>query len=595
VFSLNDINAQLRIYSMDQTTLKIENVVFDSGVIPDASMFTRRAGRVGFQSVLQDGDAWLGPIRPMGFTYAQYQSEPFSSITPVMGARLYVHDSPDPQYWNEWTAVGGSIAPDTNRSTTGQSTRVTVPSVTLSGSYSTSAGVISNELSADAYTGITDFDQLSISFDVWVPSALANANTNATYDLLIPMLISDTGNVVPLMMPQLQYDHWQHVALTMPSVPIASGIYQLQIAYQGSATGQFWVDNVIVKERAVAWSARSVVSDPWNSNFAPWTPFNDYVNDDSAGVRFYPQGKQLQMQAEARTVNAVVLSAPKLVPVYAQLGRFAWPEDATALTGNPVANIAATNITGSTYTFDGSRSTGVLSTQSIPFIDNYVQNPSFEHDTIGSAPAAWATTGGSLTAGATLTVVSTPVLIGSQALKIVTTAGSQGAFLSLGTLPAGDYEFSWAIQQPTTSGTVFVGMKDMGSTVENSVPVSAGWTNYTTGFATDGTAASPIWFRASGTQTLIIDAITVSLGSRLSGYGDGDRVGWAWTGTPGNSTSGVATNTHPIINWQWSFSDGSYASGPVVTHTFTTSPPQYATLMVTDSIGQTGITQWVHS
>jgi hypothetical protein len=465
----------------------------------------------------------------------------------------------------------------------------------VTGAYSTSAGVISNALSADDYTGLTDFDQLSISFDLWMPSALANANTNGIYDILIPMLISDTGYIVPLMMPQLQYDHWQHVNLTMPTGTLASGIYQLQVAYQGSATGQFWIDNVIVKERAVAWAARSVIDDPWNSNFAPWTPFADNLNDDSAGVRFYPQGKQLQMQAEARTVNAVVLSAPKLVPAYAQLGRFAWPEDAVALTGNPVANIAATNITGSTYTFDGSRSTGVLSTQSIPFIDNYVTNPSFEHDTVGAAPAAWTTTGATLTAGATLTVVNTPVLIGSQALKIVTSAVSQGAFLNLGTLPAGDYEFSWAIKQPTTSGNVFAGVKDMGSTVENSVPVSAGWTNFTTGFATDGTAASPIWFRATGAQTLIVDAITVSLDSRLSTYGDGDKVGWGWTGTPGNSTSGITSNTHPIVNWQWSFSDGSYASGPVVTHTFTTGPPQYATLMVTDSIGQTAITQWVHS
>lgn len=582
VFSLNDINAQMIIYNVDQVSLGIQNVVFDSGVIADASMFTRRGGRVGFQATLGDGDAYLRDIRPMGMTFAQYQSEPLASITPVMGAQLYVHDSTDSELFSEWTAEGAAdVTADTTRSTTGSSARITIgasttvannfcpnPSfehdtvgavpalwdtadanwsstasgaaltvvnstaewgiqscqITTSGdaqgpvinlgvlkagdyratiwlkgnaggevvslaagtnaspgvnqslsltttwtSFSTTFtadglspcflaprtsggavsytwfmdgamvtpsdyfystffdgdspgyawqgtagqsityvvnGVVSNSLSPDDYSGITDFDHLTVSFDLWIPSALAqdnplNVNLKSTY-----------GGGVDLVLPQIRYDHWQHIELSVPQKPILSGIYQLRISYQGSEPGRFWVDNVHVAERSVAWSARSVADDPWQSIYAPWTPFGDFINDDSAGVRFYPQGKQLQMQAEARKPSSAVLSAPKLIPAYAQLGRFAWPEDALGATTGPTAAITGTLVSGSTYTFDGSGS------------------------------------------------------------------------------------------------------------------------------------------------------------------------------TPGD----VA-----IINWQWSFSDGGYASGPHVQHTFTTSPPQYATLVVTDAYGKTGIVQWEHA
>jgi hypothetical protein len=370
VFNVTDTSARLWIYNVNQTTLAIGTSIFDTTLIPDSSMFQRHGGRIGFQSFLVDGDAWMGPIRPRGLVFAEYQSDSLRSITPVKGARLYVTSTANNQYFTAWSALSDgtnapTLAADTTRSTTGSSTSVTI---TTPSSSEPAQGVVSNALSADAITGLTDFDNLGISFDVWFPSAALNNSLGGP--ILACALVSATGYSMPLLLPDITPDHWQHMIL-QPANPLVnpqSGIYQLVFYYNSTVAATFWLDNVQVIERAVAWSARSVSDDPWNSNFAPWTPFKDFLNSDSDGVRFSPQGNELQLRGQALQQNAAILSSPKLVPVYAQLGRLVWPE-LLYPNGSPIqygpstyptAAITATN-TGLTYSFSGSTSTGAPS------------------------------------------------------------------------------------------------------------------------------------------------------------------------------------------------------------------------------------------
>jgi hypothetical protein len=377
ILTLIGTTAQLQIFNVDQTTYEIETNVFDTTVIPDNSLFTRRPGRTGFQATLQDGDAFLKEIRPRGLVFAEYRSAALTSITPVKGARLYVNSSPNLQYWNSWSSLHDSafveptLSPDTNRTTTGSSTSVVIP---VPSAVYPGQGIISNQLSPDGSSGITDFDNFGISFDLWFPSDALNAETNDDKTVLTCVLLSSYGANIPLTLPVIRPDHWQHMVLQPPlSQPYPqSGIYQLALHYNGTAGTQFWIDNVEIFERSVAWSARSVSNDAWNSNYAPWTPFKDFINSDSDGIRFYPQGNQLQYRAQGLRQNSAILSSPKLVPVYAELGKLVWPETLLTSTGSlvpnglPTANIVSSTVSSNTFNFSGAGSTGVSATANSP-------------------------------------------------------------------------------------------------------------------------------------------------------------------------------------------------------------------------------------
>jgi PKD repeat protein len=155
-----------------------------------------------------------------------------------------------------------------------------------------------------------------------------------------------------LQLPSIARDQWSHIRLTGPysSLPIQAGVYQLALYYNDTVGVTFWLDGENIFERTTTWSARSVVDDPWLSNWAPWTDFREFANSDTNGIRLYPQGKALQVRGQARRQDAAVLSAPKIIPQYAQLGRFTWPEDRPNTSYSYSLSISNTN-TGRTYSF----------------------------------------------------------------------------------------------------------------------------------------------------------------------------------------------------------------------------------------------------
>lgn len=377
ICNLTGTTARLQVYNVDQTTLAIGTPVFDTTQIPDTFLFQRRGGRIGFQATIQDGDSYVGPVRPRSLTFAEYRSTTLNSLTPVKGARLYVRNSPNTTLFTGWSALSDGtntptltsdqqryIATDPNHA----STKITV---TQPSTAAPTQGVISNVLSppGDAISGITDFDQLHLSFSIWVPGAALNAPTLSNRPLITGALISDTGNAIPINIPSLVSNQWQDIEILrpIPGNPYPrSGLYQLALYYNGTVPATWWLDAVDLHEHSIEWDGRSVADDPWHSNFAPWTLFHTTVNSDTSGILFTTMGTQLQMRALARKQSAAILSAPNLVPIYAELGQFAWPEDALVPAGQPNALISSTNV-GRAYTFSGVSSTspngGVLNYQ----------------------------------------------------------------------------------------------------------------------------------------------------------------------------------------------------------------------------------------
>lgn len=316
--ALTDNTVQMQIWSLNQTTLAQEILIFDTTEITDSYQFVRRPGRIGWAANFTDGEAHVTFIRPERTMFAEYQSVPINSRTPVQATQLYATYASDLQTWTSFTPA--TIAPngrpvtapivsaDTTRTITGSSTKVYV------NQSMADQGVISNVLSLDDISGVMDWTEVEINLSVWFPSSSAIEGPLAAY------LVSETGWYIPLSFPQINYDTWQSVTFDGPDIP--SGLYQLQIVYTGTQQTTFWIDAVSVAERALTWDARANGNDPW-------TPFNGLVNSTTSSVQVN-RGTSLQIRAQARRQDAAISSKPKIVPSFAQLGRAVWPEDVAA-------------------------------------------------------------------------------------------------------------------------------------------------------------------------------------------------------------------------------------------------------------------------
>ena len=178
-------------------------------------------------------------------------------------------------------------------------------------------------------------------------------------------------------------------------------------------------------------------------------------------------------------------------------------------------------------------------------VNNSVYNPSFETNTSG-----WAAAGSS---GSVLTRVTTESYSGGASLQVATNGAAvqQGAFNS-----------SRGPAQPNTTYTASVWIKAaVGRTVRielgewDSAPQllngssrkpgatitgDGTWQRHTVEHTTGATAATAdivIRSMTSPAHTFYIDGVMLSEGSAQLAYGDGNSVGWSWSGAANNTTS----------------------------------------------------------
>jgi hypothetical protein len=175
---------------------------------------------------------------------------------------------------------------------------------------------------------------------------------------IIAQLVSDEGTVVSLPMPELETNQWQEIIIRVPHTEVLqSGKYKFQLIQPTQLTASWWVDNISIFERVVQWSARSVVSDPWNSNYAPWTDFGDIVNVNRKGILLSPRGHELQLRARALRQNATI-KKPQIKPRYASLGRLVWPEEELHGLTPPKAHYTIKGTEPKTFRFTDSSTPG---------------------------------------------------------------------------------------------------------------------------------------------------------------------------------------------------------------------------------------------
>jgi hypothetical protein len=384
ICSLENSSARMRIFALNKDKSVAQEPLWDSTLIEDDGVFRRRQGRVGWKAVIEDNDAYVHSIRPRSVVFAEYKSTPLSSFTPVDGAQLFANFTDNEELWNQGFDItptesqGIILTRDKSRSLSGESFRVDTNGTEKD------VGITTDLIE------FIDFTQAEIRFFIWFAGEPRTVETiedkhqasfpgprkfppffpskgYVTFNQemlgnITAQLVSEEGTVIPLPMPELETNQWQEVTMRLPTSEIVqTGKYYMQIIQPTLTASSWWVDSISIFERSVQWSARSTVSDAWNSNYAPWTDFREIVNVNRKGILLSPRGKELQLRAQALRQNAII-KTPKIIPRYASLGRLVWPEE--QLTGKipPTAafKITAESVKTFKFTDESTESTGAI-------------------------------------------------------------------------------------------------------------------------------------------------------------------------------------------------------------------------------------------
>lgn len=222
-------------------------LVYDTGKMVNQNVYKRRKGRIGWQANLVDGDAFVDSLRTRGLNFAEIRTRPLLSDTPVAGAQLYVPHSPSVQLFAGFSPTTKTpaihVTRDKDRSTSGESWKVV--------DYGQEAkhGVISNPMV------FTNFEESEVSFDLYYPSSGPGVEA---------YLQSAGGLRIQLVMPRIVRDQWHRYNIpTRFTNEVQTGTYRLVLIQPETSRVMWWVDNVEVVERTVAWEACANEPDPW--------------------------------------------------------------------------------------------------------------------------------------------------------------------------------------------------------------------------------------------------------------------------------------------------------------------------------------------
>jgi len=197
---------------------------------------------------------------------------------------------------------------------------------------------------------------------------------------------------------------------------------------------------------------------------------------------------------------------------------------------------------GTEVTLDTITGTGVInSVLTAGGAQNLVPNPSFEYDTVGAAPVAWATSSALITSGATITVDNTFFV---NMMKIVTpgSGAQEGACVTLpGTFLAGTpYTFQVTVQTASGTAAMRLTLGVSGDTATTTFTATTSGVRYTLTWTPASNRTSVlacITTGATSATTTYVDRVRVDQEASASTYFDGDTLGYTWLGTRGNSTT----------------------------------------------------------
>jgi len=242
-------------------------------------------------------------------------------------------------------------------------------------------------------------------------------------------------------------------------------------------------------------------------------------------------------------------------------------------------------------------------------LTNLILNPSFEHDTVGSAAVAWSSThpsgGGWLASGSTITVTAADRFTGTKSCQVVcpTSAGAiarvagfpknaSGTSVSVTTATAGDLVVIGG--RYSNSGTAVTGVSGGGVTTWQKVTDNVNSASFLYGYmwwgvvTTPGTSTVSITTTDGGTSSseFTVDSFTASSSTGWSVDVSGN--GGQSSGTPTMSSLTPSSGGNELY-WGWTFSNGSVSSGG--TSGFTYSSNQFGDGLVMENTTVSGTTQ----
>jgi hypothetical protein len=302
---LEDKSLRVRVNRLDID--RITDLIYDSRTIVDPEIFKRRKGRVGWYAELNDGDAYIMSIKPSYTNFGELRSQPFRSITPVKGAQLFAGGSEDRElyrgiYLGPW---GGDFEGYPDRSA--RAFRI------INLASDPLQGIQTNEFFIDS------FDHTTVSFDLSITQQALDAGTveaflwNGYQPISLPMttLVGDTWSTVKYNLGDIASDY-------LP------GTYRLVVVQSIIGTPNDWfIDNISVKTRQIDWEGRAYVPDAWGAHENDWINFGETVNQPTGGVLFRDRSDAFQVRAKALAQQANI-GQMRVVPKYAELGRFVW-------------------------------------------------------------------------------------------------------------------------------------------------------------------------------------------------------------------------------------------------------------------------------
>lgn len=543
---LDENECRVTIYTLTNSGA-VGTLVYDTTSVIDDGAFRRRAGRFGWFASLGDGDAYIDSIRSRKMSYAEYRSLPFESVTPVIGAELFVSTSPNQELYQSFApgpfnTATTQVTKDQARATTGESWRVA------------NLGTNSIQGLQSNLFLLEDFDDTEIEFDLWYPKA---GNGIQAY------LMDASGRTIQLLMPRITPNQWQRVHMTLPPAQAQiTGFYRLVLLQLPAEAATWWVDNVTIFARTVTWEGRAVVDDPWKSNDARWVPFKNAHSRESGGVLFARRGNQVQIRAKATKPDAHI-DRIQFRPKYASLGLFRRPGVAVSNIP-PVANFTFANL--------GSRNIRFTSTSVPNDQPNWVSNGSFDIDAHD-----WYTSslnGGAMVnpATATMTRITTDFVSSPASLQVAYPSSFNGIFyMFLGYTFKAGATYRFQVWQKGLAGgePLELCIGSAGATADRafqSVTLTTTWAQYF----------------VQWTPTADRSDVQIAIRNRDASFSK--------SGLVDNVQVFDVTTVKNIVNNFWNFGDGISQTGDVVTHQYATTGTYSVSLVSMDATGNRAVT-----
>lgn len=205
---------------------------------------------------------------------------------------------------------------------------------------------------------------------------------------------------------------------------------------------------------------------------------------------------------------------------------------------------------------------------------NYIENPNFEYDTAGNAPALWSSSAFSLNAGATLTATAAQAQEGKQSMKVVTTnsAVAQGACIACPGIPTflsgTTYHASMWLRGNVGGERVNLALGNTADDQANvEVTLTASWQQVTIAWTPSSNRSGTthgLAIRSLNAEALtwFVDSVMVVAGALPATTITGDSYGYFWQAGFGQSQSTIDPQS---FGWEEVYGpDQKLSSGDVV-------------------------------